>query len=932
MKSIIRNMVWILSVICTLATFQACMETVYYQAPTVEPEESEITEVPLLFDWSMSQHLDIQLKSDVNTRVAIYQDAAMQHLMYTTILEANKLENITITALKMQDKLYLAYLNREGETVCRTIDVARKQVSTRAVYISGDITDAAEMLPAAKGNKTIVFSPNNSVYGTILFEDMYPAMGDYDMNDFVLGYRKQYSCNETTETLTITLQVRAIGGKLPFVPGVEVMGVDVDGLDVSWTTSDDRLSVDHVSVNDASGTPVFLVNGAQNLKAKGGYFNVNQPKLPIDQLPSVTITLSRSIDNQTRLDIQDRDLNFFIYNTQTRVEIHEKNTPVTRFASNTDEKNFHMEGLVWAFRVEGYMPHTIEGQKIDRVFPKIAGWMRSSGNKYVDWITEYDPELVIEYTQETGDMGEAGQEQEPFVRIGQDVVEAPAAGGTVEIPVEANCEFDVSFGEKGWIYDFDKADGKLILYVYNNYNGSDKSATVTLTPTTDINKKFTFQLNQKTEAYTGTQIKANETFRNNMENLVIANGGTIDDVKIVNIIGHSDKYKGYAKTDLPANVYDITDGNFKDRVYMEWDAANATITVSTPGAIVSTGNTCSNMFKKCYGLEQVNLSGLDISRSNQLSSMFFDCKKLRHVDLTPLNTARVTGMNGVFTMCEGLQTVNVSGLNTANVTTMANVFDRCYSLQSVDISSWNMEKVTNMTRMFWNCRSLADVKLNGSKTSLAADGVREMFNGCYMLRTIDLSLFDFHDVLYFSSTFANCQSLQNLVFGRNNTSKIQSLDKSFTSVGGNGEFTCVNADFSSVTTMNSAFKGCTATSINLSGWKTNSVQNLGATFQGCQQATTIKLTGWTVDKVTSFGMMFGSDKAIEEIDLGTAFNLPATADLDYMFYNMTVGKTNKATLKCTRTTYDVIQRYMSTHTTYNSKPFLTQFCIFSIYE
>lgn len=923
-------MVWILSVVCTLATFQACMETVYYQAPVVEPEESEITDVPLLFDWSMSQELDIQLKSNVGTRIAIYEDAGMQNLMYSTVLEANKLENISLTALKMHDKLYLAYLDQKGETVCRTIDVARKQVSTRSVYISGEITDAAEVLPPAKGDKTVVFSPNSAVYGTILFEDMYPAMGDYDMNDFVLGYRKQYSCNETTETLAITLQMRAIGGKLPFVPGVEVMGVDMDGLDVSWTVSDERLSVEHVSMNDVSGTPVFHVNGAQNLKGKDGFFNVSQPKVPIDQLPSVTITLTRSIDSQPRLDIKDKDLNFFIYNTQTRVEIHEKNAPVTRFASNTDEKNFHMEGLVWAFRVEGYMPHTVESHKIDRVFPKIASWMRSSGNKYVDWITEYDPEQVIEYRQEADDMGDA--DQEPYIRIGQDIVEAPAAGGKVEIPVEANCEFDVSFGEKGWIYDYDKVDGKLILYVYNNYNGSDKSATVTLTPTTDINRKFSFRINQKTEAYSGTQIKANETFRNHMENLVIANGGVLDDVKIVNIIGHSDKYKGYANADLPANVRDITDGNFKDRVYMEWDAAKATITVSTPGAVVSTGNTCGNMFKKCYGLEQVDLSGLDISRSNQMASMFFDCKKLKHVDLSPLNTANVTSMNGVFTMCEGLKTVNVSGLNTANVTTMSNVFDRCYSLQSVDISSWNTEKVTTFSRMFWNCRSLAEVKLNGSKTSLTADGVKEMFNGCYMLRTIDLSTFDFHDVTHFTSTFANCLSLQNLVFGRHNTSKIQSLNNAFTSVGGNGEFTCVNADFSSVTTMNAAFKGCTATSINLSGWNTCSLQDLSSVFQDCKQAKTINLTGWTVDQVTSFHMMFRSDIAIEEIDLGTAFNLPEKANLDYMFYNMTAGKTNKATLKCSRDTYDVIQQYISTHSNFNSKPFLTQFCNYSIYE
>ena len=931
MKPNYKKTLKLTGVVIALATLSACIDRIdTYHRPYENPDDNGFTEVPLDFDWNMSQDVEIQLKSNVRTRAYIYEDENLKNLMCTTVLEADKPETVSLTTLNSLDKLYLAYLAKDGRTAVRTIDIAQQQILTRAINLFGDITDASETLPSSEGNKTLVFSPNRTVYGTVLFEDMYPKMGDYDMNDFVLGYRKQYGKTDTSETLEITLQIRAIGGTLPFVPGVEVKGVDVDGLDVSWTASDSRLSVENVSENDANGTPVFRVNGAQNIKPNGDYFNVSLPKVPQEELPYVTITLTRSLDGNQQLDIKDKDLNFFIYNTQSKVEIHEKNTKVTRFASNSDEKNFHDKGLVWAFRVEGYMPHTIEGKKIDQVFPRISNWMKSSGTKDADWLTDYDQNLVVDYSQDTDTGGSSDVQQEPYIDIKKNIVEAPVAGGMVEVPVEANCDFDVCFGEEGWIYDFTKEDGKLILYVYNNYNGTDKSATVTLIPTTDISKKFSFKVYQMTEAYDGALIQANDGFRNKIESLVKDNGGVITDVKKVNIIGHSDKYNGYKGNSL-RNVKRIAgnDNNLPHNVYMEWDAANATITVSTPGAIVRTGNTCSKMFSNCGGLEEVNLSGLDISLCTKMEQMFISCKKLKSVDLTPLNTSNVTNMSGIFTLCESLESVNVKGLNTSNVTSMKNLFDRCYSLKSVDISSWNTDKVTTFNRMFWNCQKLTDVKMNCSKTSLTETGVTEMFTNCYLLPKVDMSSFDFHNANDFTSIFSDCKSLQTVVFGKSNTSNIINMKNAFAGVGGNGEFTCVDADFSSATIMDSAFKGCSATSINLSGWKTTSVQNLSSTFAKCGNAKKINISGWSADNVTSIGSMFNS-AYIEEIDLGPNFNVPSSVDIDYWFY-CTSNKSKKATLKCSRATYDLIQNYIKTTGGRNSESFLTQYCTYSVY-
>ena len=769
MGPFIKKTIKMTAAVCALFTLNACHERIdLFQGQETKPGDNPFGEVPLDFDWSLSQDVELTLTTDVTTRVFIYEDADLTTLMCSMILEAEKPETINLTTLNSIDKLYLAYLDSEGNTVKRIIDVTQQQLRTRAFGIYGALTGAAETLPSTEGNKHLVFSPNNSVYGTVLFEDMYPQLGDYDMNDFVIGYKKQYGKDDYTETLQITMQIRAIGGTLPFVPGVEVKGVDVDGLDVSWTSSDPRLSVEEASENDASGTPVFRINGVQELKGNNKYFNVSLPCVEQDQLPYVTITLSRAIDNNCQLDIRDKDLNFFIYNTKSKVEIHEKNTEVTRFASNSDEKEFHQNGLVWAFRVEGYMPHTLESEKIDKVFPNVTGWMQSGGTAHNEWVKDFDSDRVVDYTQGSGaGSGSSTGSQAPYINIKQSVVEAPAAGGRVEVPLDANCDFDVSFGEKGWIYDFSKEAGKLVLYVYNNYNGADKSAIVTLTPTTDITKKFSFTINQKAEAYAGVTIDARSPFTTNMKKLVEANGGVADDIKKVKIIGHSDKYKGCLPKDLPVNVIRIggNERNLPHNVYMEWDASSGTIIVSTPGSVVSSGNECGSMFNNLNGLEEVDLSGFDISRCTKMNKMFFGCPKLKHVDLTPLNTSNVTTMSGLFQMCTGLESVNMKGINTSKVTNMDSMFDRCSSLKSADLSLLNTENVTTFRRMFWNCNSLEHVNLYCPKTSLTGEGMKEMFVNCYELQDIDMSQLDFNTIIEFRAIFSNCRSLKNLVLG-----------------------------------------------------------------------------------------------------------------------------------------------------------------------
>ena len=74
---------------------------------------------------------------------------------------------------------------------------------------------------------------------------------------------------------------------------------------------------------------------------------------------------------------------------------------------------------------------------------------------------------------------------------------------------------------------------------------------------------------------------------------------------------------------------------------------------------------------------------------------------------------------------------------TDNVTSMRNMFQSCNILTSLDLSSFNVYNVNEMNNMFSSCSNLETLNLNGWKLNDMVD-VNNMFNSCDNLREIYL--------------------------------------------------------------------------------------------------------------------------------------------------------------------------------------------------
>ena len=79
----------------------------------------------------------------------------------------------------------------------------------------------------------VIYHPKDG-WGTIMFEDQFPSLGDYDFNDFVVNYKVQFQGIKkidheyTAQFIQIGLRLKAIGGIFPYSPYLRLKEINSD--------------------------------------------------------------------------------------------------------------------------------------------------------------------------------------------------------------------------------------------------------------------------------------------------------------------------------------------------------------------------------------------------------------------------------------------------------------------------------------------------------------------------------------------------------------------------------------------------------------------------------------------------------------------------------------------------------------------------------
>ena len=89
---------------------------------------------------------------------------------------------------------------------------------------------------------------------------------------------------------------------------------------------------------------------------------------------------------------------------------------------------------------------------------------------------------------------------------------------------------------------------------------------------------------------------------------------------------------------------------------------------------------------------------------------------------------------------------------------------------------------------------------------------------------------------------------------------------------------------SSVTNMGSMFQNCSSlTSLDESGWDTSSVTSMGGMFQNCYSLTSLDVSEWNISKVTNMSNMFNACYSLTSLNV-SEWSTGSMTSMQYMFY------------------------------------------------
>ncbi len=263
------------------------------------------------------------------------------------------------------------------------------------------VIDALDKFPTDPARAYIYYFPSQTGYGSLAFEDNWPAKGDYDMNDLVLNYRFTFVANAQNKILDFTsdfvgLAAGAIyhngfGMQLPVAPSAvqsvtgqvatnNYISFAANGVEAGQTKAVIIPFDNHSSLFTGSNSSGLINTVAGIGKATGKTISVK-----------VTFT--------SPIDLPLLGFNpFLISNMRRGYEIHLPGYAPTDLANTklfgtSDDTSAPASGkyylssvnMPWALNFFSPFAYPVEGKNINDTYLHFADWAASGGSSYPDW-------------------------------------------------------------------------------------------------------------------------------------------------------------------------------------------------------------------------------------------------------------------------------------------------------------------------------------------------------------------------------------------------------------------------------------------------------------------------------------------------------------------------------------------------------------------
>jgi len=249
------------------------------------------------------------------------------------------------------------------------------------------------------------YYPSKSVWGTIAFEDMWPAEGDYDLNDLVISYQYKFAMNAANNVVYMNGSYKPLAAGASFSNGF--------GVQLHLTPN----TVKSVSGQMLSNNYIKLsANGTESNQSSAVFIPFDSYKSLFASNPNFINTVHNSAvvkSDTSHITIQFNSLlqedftsrapfNPFLISNQTRGrEVHLVNQPPTDLAdksllstqsdnSNAQKNRYYLtkENKPFALDIFGSFDYPVEKKAVYDVYTHFSQWASSGGLQFADWYSD----------------------------------------------------------------------------------------------------------------------------------------------------------------------------------------------------------------------------------------------------------------------------------------------------------------------------------------------------------------------------------------------------------------------------------------------------------------------------------------------------------------------------------------------------------------
>lgn len=394
----------IVAVIAVATGLTSCEKNLY--DPSLDKTEVKIENLKIGdgFDWLTTQNSTCKVNAEQSVNVSIYQDEACKVMLAkTSVIPGNNIQ-LNLSVIKNSQKLYLQV---EG----------RNQVYPISVNTDGSFDFNIPAAPTSRAatraesdfedRGTTIFYPNGN-WGTVMFEDNYPQIGDYDFNDFVASYMVEihtYPGTSYIKTIQFYMAIHAIGATYNYIPHLRIRSFENSVVKLPMmvnATGMPNLDVKRFAdgkVDDPNaGKIVLAFNGAEDKKGQK-FLNTEKGS---QYIPGNKFDVTLTFAEEDQLDIE------YIYADKFDIFLADKNRTKEihmlgygpAFATGKDYANddyYKQAGtnLVWGINVPNVIGHAYEKCNFLDAYPDFAKWVEGDMNAN-EWYKNQNSEYIFQ--------------------------------------------------------------------------------------------------------------------------------------------------------------------------------------------------------------------------------------------------------------------------------------------------------------------------------------------------------------------------------------------------------------------------------------------------------------------------------------------------------------------------------------------------------